>query len=164
MNETILEKLRPITAEEQRFLQGEQEVEQSIYSSGSRFVVDAQKLLKKGNFLEIRPHTCFVHFPPHLHNYVEMVYMREGETIHIINHTDRIIPAAFFTANSEKNTNAVRGYTKREDTDRLWKRKRKAVVVSLVYAKKIQSEQRQQQLDAFCSTIESMNQISGNYL
>lgn len=78
MDETILEKLLPVTAEEQRFLQGEQEVEQSIYSSGSRFVVDAQKLLKKGNFLEIRPHTCFVHFPPHLHNYVEMVYMREG--------------------------------------------------------------------------------------
>ena len=30
MNETILEKLRPVTAEEQRFLQGEQEVEKSI--------------------------------------------------------------------------------------------------------------------------------------
>lgn len=39
-----------------------------------------------------------------------------------------------------------------------------AVVVSLVYAKKIQSEQHRQQLDAFCSTIESMKQISGNYL
>ncbi len=90
MNEAILEKLRPVTAEEQRFLQGEQEVEKSIYSSGSRFVIDAQKLLKKGNFLEIRPHTRFVHFPPHLHNYVEMVYMCEGETTHIINHTDRI--------------------------------------------------------------------------
>lgn len=38
------------------------------------------------------------------------------------------------------------------------------MVVSLVYAKKIQSEQRQQQLDAFCSTIESIKQISGNYL
>lgn len=78
MDETILEKLLPVTAEEQRFLQGEQEVEQSIYSSGSCFVVDAQKLLKKENFLEIRPHTRFVHFPPHLHNYVEMVYMCEG--------------------------------------------------------------------------------------
>ena len=39
-----------------------------------------------------------------------------------------------------------------------------AVVVSLMYSRKIQSEQRQQQLDAFCSTIESMKQISGNYL
>ena len=39
-----------------------------------------------------------------------------------------------------------------------------AVVVSLVYSKNIQKEQRQQKLDAFCSTIESMKQISGNYL
>lgn len=91
VNEAILRQLRPVTPEEQRFLQGEQEVEKSIYSSGSRFVVDAAKLLKKGKFLEIRPHTRFVHFPPHLHNYVEMVYMCEGETTHIINHTDRVV-------------------------------------------------------------------------
>lgn len=91
MREELLEKLRPVTAEEARLLGGEREVEKELYSSGSRFVIHAQKLVKKGTFLEIRPHTRFVHFPPHLHNYVEMVYMCEGETTHIINHTDRVV-------------------------------------------------------------------------
>lgn len=39
-----------------------------------------------------------------------------------------------------------------------------AVVVSLRYSSNIQDKQKQQKLSAFCSTIESMKQISGNYL
>lgn len=39
-----------------------------------------------------------------------------------------------------------------------------AVVVSLRYSNNIQDKQKQQKLSAFCSTIESMKQISGNYL
>lgn len=39
-----------------------------------------------------------------------------------------------------------------------------AVVVSTIYSQNIQKEQKQQELNSFCSTIESMKQISGNYL
>ncbi|MCI8774762.1 MAG: AraC family transcriptional regulator [Lachnospiraceae bacterium] len=51
---------------------------------------DSRKLLRKGRLIEIRPHTRFVHFPRHSHNYVEMVYMCSGSTTHIINDRDRI--------------------------------------------------------------------------
>ena len=32
----------------------------------------------------MRPHTRFVHFPKHRHNYVEIIYMCRGTTTHII--------------------------------------------------------------------------------
>ena len=39
-----------------------------------------------------------------------------------------------------------------------------AVLSSFTYSKAVQENQKQAQIDAFCSTIESMKQISINYL
>ena len=47
--------------------------------------INAQKLLSAGKLITIRPHTRFVHFPEHTHDYVEVVYMCEGVTEHIVN-------------------------------------------------------------------------------
>ena len=38
-------------------------------------VIDSDKLLEAGQLITIRPHTRFVHFPEHTHNYVEVIYM-----------------------------------------------------------------------------------------
>ena len=41
-------------------------------------------MLEKGKLIDIRPHTRFIHFPVHRHNYVEIIYMCSGSTTHII--------------------------------------------------------------------------------
>lgn len=48
-------------------------------------------MLKKGKLIDIRPHTRFVHFPKLCHNYIEIIYMCEGETTHIINSSTKIV-------------------------------------------------------------------------
>ena len=91
MQARILCHLQQITPEEQRILDGQQDICKDLYTSQKDFVIDSQKLLKKGRLIEIRPHTRFAHFPKHRHNYVEMVYMCSGSTTHIINDTNRIV-------------------------------------------------------------------------
>ncbi len=89
MNTEILKELSKLTDEEQDILSGN-EIDRSRYSAGNAFIIDSDKLLKKGRLIEIRPHTRFVHFPKHSHNYVELVYMVSGETEHILNGTDKL--------------------------------------------------------------------------
>jgi len=88
MNEQLLQELSRITPEEQRILDGDRAVDQTLYSSGTGFVIDSGKMLEAGRLIQIRTHTRFVHFPKHTHNYVEMIYMCSGETRHIINETE----------------------------------------------------------------------------
>ena len=85
MNAELLEKLKPISGEEQAILNGSKDVQKELYTSGQDFVVDSRKMLEKGKLIDIRPHTRFVHFPVHRHNYVEIIYMCSGSTTHIIN-------------------------------------------------------------------------------
>ena len=52
---------------------------------GQGSTINARKLLASGKLITIRPHTRFIHFPEHTHDYVEVVYMCRGETTHIVN-------------------------------------------------------------------------------
>ncbi|MEE1049980.1 MAG: AraC family transcriptional regulator, partial [Clostridia bacterium] len=56
-----------------------------IYMSGSDNIVTRRKLIDKGRLISVRPHTRFVSFPEHTHDYIEIVYMCSGNTTHIIN-------------------------------------------------------------------------------
>ena len=80
----ILEKLLPITMEEQAILDGQNSIDRSIYMADGRDVVNGTKLLESGKLITVRPHTRFVDFPVHTHDYVEMVYMCCGTTTHLI--------------------------------------------------------------------------------
>ena len=91
MNTLLLEKLKPITQEEQEILNGKKDIKKELYTSGKQFIIDSHKLLEPSKLIEIRPHTRFIHFPKHTHNYVEMVYMCQGTTEHIIGGTEHII-------------------------------------------------------------------------
>ena len=93
MDPQLLERLRQITPEEQRILEGDQNVDRKLYTSARNFVIDSRKLLARGKLIEVRPHTRFIHFPRHSHNYVEMVYMCSGTTTHIINDTKKLVLA-----------------------------------------------------------------------
>lgn len=89
-------ELKKITAEEERILNGGAEIEKDIYmlqdsDSGGAYVVDAKKLLDVGKLIQVRPHTRFVHFPKHTHNYVEMIYMCCGSTHHVIDDEDVLL-------------------------------------------------------------------------
>lgn len=84
MQRELLEKLREITEEEQRILDGEGQVDQDLYTSGKEFTVDSGKMLEEGKLIAVRTHTRFVYFPSHRHNYVEVLYVCEGELINVI--------------------------------------------------------------------------------
>lgn len=91
MNEELLQELRRITPEEQRILDGSKQIESTIYMSADPNVVDAGKLLEHGKLITMRPSTRFVYFPKHTHNYIEVVYMCEGMTHHVIDGRDVIL-------------------------------------------------------------------------
>ena len=83
----ILESLSVLTEEERVILSGSRQIDRSLYMDGSRDVISGEKLLEKGKLIAIRPHTRFIAFPEHSHDYVEMVYMCRGETRHRVNGT-----------------------------------------------------------------------------
>lgn len=91
MNSDLLDKLMPITEEEHAILNGQKNIQKSLYTEKEEFVIDSRKLLERGQLIEIRPHTRFCHFPKHRHNYVEMIYMCSGTTTHIINGKEKIV-------------------------------------------------------------------------
>lgn len=82
---SLLEHLKKISEEEKNILSGEKNVQKSLYTNEPDFVVDSRKMLTRGKLIDIRPHTRFVHFPAHKHNYIEMIYMCSGTTTHRIN-------------------------------------------------------------------------------
>lgn len=92
MTKELLIKLKYVTPEEQAILDGDANVQSELYSDVKAldFTIDSRRLLEKGQLIEVRPHTRFIHFPKHRHNYVELVYMCCGSTTHIINDTDKI--------------------------------------------------------------------------
>lgn len=74
MQQALLEKLREITEEEKKILDGEA-VDQALYTSGTDFTVDSKKMLEEGKLIAVRTHTRFVLFPLHRHNYIEVLYV-----------------------------------------------------------------------------------------
>ncbi|NBI89674.1 AraC family transcriptional regulator [Lachnospiraceae bacterium] len=85
MESSLLNHLKEISEEEKSLLSGEKNVQKNLYTNEPDFIVDSRKMLTLGKLIDIRPHTRFVHFPAHKHNYVEMIYMCSGATTHIIN-------------------------------------------------------------------------------
>lgn len=96
MTEELLRILRQVTPEEERLRGGKIGIEKDIYSSDTTekegiVHVDAARLLEEGKLIQIRTHTRFVHFPVHTHNFVELVYMCQGSTHHVINENDVVL-------------------------------------------------------------------------
>lgn len=91
MNQSLLDKLRVITVEEQDILSGKSMINSSLYGCDDKLVFDGKTLLKQNKLITVRPHTRFVHFPRHSHNYVEVIYMCEGKTKHLINDEEVIL-------------------------------------------------------------------------
>ena len=91
MHQELIRELAMITDEERRILEGKQEIDPQLYTEKKEMVVDSAKLLKKGKLIQVRPHTRFVHFPAHTHNYIEVIYMCQGTTTHIVNGNEVVL-------------------------------------------------------------------------
>mgnify|MGYP002794221648 CR=1 FL=1 len=87
MHEELLRELEKLTDEEKRILAGNTEIEKKDYcvDANRRFTIDKDKVIKRGNMINVRANTRFVHFPKHNHNYVEMIYVCKGTVTNIIN-------------------------------------------------------------------------------
>lgn len=85
IDERIIEHFSPVTEEEKKILDGSKTIERELYMQDNPNVINSRKLLSSGKLITIRPHTRFIHFPRHTHDYVEMVYMCSGKTTHFVN-------------------------------------------------------------------------------
>lgn len=88
ITEALYQELKKITEEERAILQGRREIEKERYMGMGSDMIDAGKLLESGKLIQVRPHTRFVHFPKHTHNYIEMIYMCSGMTHHVVDGED----------------------------------------------------------------------------
>jgi len=85
ITEELYKELQKITEEEQELLSGGKGIQKNLYMSGDSDVIDAARLLERGKLIQVRPHTRFVHFPKHTHNFIEVIYMCSGSTRHRVN-------------------------------------------------------------------------------
>jgi len=91
MNPDLLEKLKQITPEEQEILDGKDRIEKKRYTDRKDFTIVSKKMLEKGKLMDIRTHTRFTKFPKHKHDYIEIIYMCSGKTIHWINEETKVV-------------------------------------------------------------------------
>lgn len=84
MDQRILDRLCAITHEEHTILRGSNSIDRDLYMQGKDNVINSRKLLDSGKLITLRPHTRFIDFPEHRHDYVEMIYMCSGQTTHLI--------------------------------------------------------------------------------
>ncbi len=91
MNRELMEILQQISGEEREILSGRHAIQKELYTNSPGFIIDSKKMISEGKLIDIRPHTRFIGFPKHKHNYIEIVYMCSGTTRHIINGKDEIL-------------------------------------------------------------------------
>ena len=91
MDAKLMETLRRITDEEQKILDGGASVDRSLYTGAKDFTIDSSRMLQKGKLIDVRPHTRFVHFPEHRHNFVEILFVCQGTSTQIINHSQTVV-------------------------------------------------------------------------
>jgi len=84
VNKKIIERLSIISPEEQFYLKGNNQVIKNIYTTNDYFEVDSKLLLREGKIVTVRPHSRFVEFPAHKHNYIEIMYVCQGSITHYI--------------------------------------------------------------------------------
>lgn len=83
MNSNLLAKLSEITDEEKE-IQSSGEIDTKNYFFKDKEEIEKSKFLEEGKQITFRPHTRFIDFPRHKHNYVEVVYVCKGSITHIV--------------------------------------------------------------------------------
>ncbi len=84
MREELLKELMVISEEEKKYKAGQGMVETQLYTGAALDEIDRERLLERGRLITVRPHSRFVDFPEHRHNYVEIMYVVQGSITHYI--------------------------------------------------------------------------------
>lgn len=104
LHKEITDKLMPINDEEKIILNGGG-INENLYNVPGSSVIESRLLLSRGKLITVRPHTRFVRFPRHTHDYVEAIYMCMGKTTHYINGNEVILESGellFLSQNAEQ--------------------------------------------------------------
>lgn len=104
LHKEITDKLMPINDEEKTILNGGG-IDENLYNVPGSSVIESRLLLSRGKLITVRPHTRFVRFPRHTHDYVEAIYMCMGKTTHYINGNEVILESGellFLSQNAEQ--------------------------------------------------------------
>lgn len=88
LNKELLTELARTTTEEANILSGEKTIDRNIYMSENSDIITRSKLIDIGKLITVRRHTRYVSFPEHTHDYIEIVYMCQGSTTHIVNNKE----------------------------------------------------------------------------
>ena len=83
MDAALLRLLSEITEEEQKILDGSS-LDMGLYSDDRRDAVEAAKVVGDARPISIRSHTRFTAFPRHRHDFVEIMYVCQGEITHLV--------------------------------------------------------------------------------
>lgn len=81
MDQELRDLFLPHTPEEEALLRGEP-LRKTTYTDRGAFIVEGEKFAPVRQLIALRAHTRFTDFPTHWHDYVEMMYMLSGETLH----------------------------------------------------------------------------------
>lgn len=84
MKQKLLDELMKVSEEEQKYLDGQGNIERQLYVNEKLEEIDRERLLRRGQLITVRPHSRFVDFPEHRHNYVEIMYVVQGSITHYI--------------------------------------------------------------------------------
>lgn len=84
MRQQLLDELMIISEEESKYQAGQENIEKQLYSANLTDEIDREKLLRRGRLVTVRPHSRFVDFPEHRHNFVEIMYVVNGSITHVI--------------------------------------------------------------------------------
>jgi AraC-like DNA-binding protein/quercetin dioxygenase-like cupin family protein len=84
MKPELLQKMQEISEEEKSYLAGDADVKREIYTRKNQFEIDRNLFLSEGRLVTVRPHSRFIDFPKHQHNYIEMMYLCSGTITHKI--------------------------------------------------------------------------------
>ena len=109
MNPEILKELQKITSEEQTYLDRHMTLaSDDLYFSKNSNKVESHRFLDDQKLLTVRPHTRFVEFGPHSHNYIEMMYVCQGSITHIIGEHEIILKKGDFLVMNQHVEHAIR--------------------------------------------------------
>lgn len=114
MDQQILDRLCAVTNEEQAILDGRTSIDRDLYMQGQDNTVNSRKLLSSGKLITLRPHTRFIDFPQHRHDYIEMIYMCCGQTVHLVNGREITLQQGELLLLSQSAIHEVRMATKED--------------------------------------------------
>ena len=83
MDDSLLSAFSENSEEEQRILRGEG-LDKTLYTRDDSFIVNGARLGGNGD-ITARLHTRYIGFPPHSHNFMEMMTVQSGSITHRIN-------------------------------------------------------------------------------